>query len=38
MSLFVDIEKDLGSFHLKVSLETDGGITGLRALPAAAKA
>ncbi|WP_283129590.1 sulfate/molybdate ABC transporter ATP-binding protein [Allofournierella massiliensis] len=29
MSLFVDIEKDLGSFHLKVSLETDGGITGL---------
>lgn len=29
MSLFVDIEKDLGSFHLKVTLETDGGITGL---------
>ncbi|WP_291246148.1 sulfate/molybdate ABC transporter ATP-binding protein [Fournierella sp.] len=29
MSLFVDIEKDPGSFHLKVKLETDGGITGL---------
>ena len=29
MSLFVDIEKDLGSFHLKVSRETDGGIPGL---------
>ena len=29
MSLFVNIEKDLGSFHLKVTLETDGVITGL---------
>ena len=29
MSRFVDIEKDLASFHLRVSLETDGGITGL---------
>ena len=29
MSLFVDIEKDLGSFRLKVKLETNGGITGL---------
>ena len=29
MSLFVDIEKDLGSFRLKVKLETSGGITGL---------
>ncbi|WP_270913378.1 sulfate/molybdate ABC transporter ATP-binding protein [Allofournierella sp. CML151] len=29
MSLFVDIEKDLGSFQLKVKLETNGGITGL---------
>lgn len=29
MSLFVDIEKDLGGFHLAVQLDTDAPITGL---------
>ena len=29
MSLFVDIEKKLGKFHLKAAFETDGGVTGL---------
>ena len=29
MSLLVDIEKDFGSFHLKVSFETSGGTLGL---------
>ena len=29
MSLIVDIKKNLGDFHLDVSLETDGGVSGL---------
>lgn len=29
MSLFVDIKKNLGSFHLQVSFETSGGTLGL---------
>jgi len=29
MSLIVDIKKRLGDFHLDVSLETDGGVSGL---------
>lgn len=38
MSLSVDIEKTLGAFHLKAAFETDGGILGLLARPAAARA
>ena len=29
MSLYVDIEKDLGSFKLKVKFEQENGILGL---------
>ena len=29
MSLFVDIEKRLGDFHLRVRFECEGGVTGL---------
>ena len=29
MSLYVDIEKQLGSFHLRVQLETENEITAL---------
>ena len=29
MSLYVDIEKDLGSFKLKVKFEQEDGIVGL---------
>ena len=29
MSLFVDIRKNFGEFHLNISLETNGGVSGL---------
>ena len=29
MSLYVDIEKDLGAFRLRSRFETENGITGL---------
>ena len=37
MSLYVDIEKQLGSFHLRVRLETENEITALLGAPAAAR-
>ena len=36
MSLLVDLEKDFGSFSLKVSFETEGGTLGFWAPRAAA--
>ena len=29
MSLYVDVEKRLGDFHLKIQFETQGGVLGL---------
>ena len=38
LSLLVEIEKQLGSFHLRVQLETENEITALLGPPAAARA
>lgn len=38
MSLRAEIHKKLGAFSLDISLETQGGVLGLSAHPAAAKA